>query len=65
MLTWASEGVLIAALKADRRAGKILDKCLVRASPATADRKDKALVFTGGAVNYKIILLRMPWIVFK
>lgn len=50
--------MLIAALKADRRAGKIFDKCLVRASPATADRKDKALVFTGGAVNCKIILLK-------
>lgn len=47
--------MLIAALRADKRAGKILDKCLVKASPATAERKDKALVFTGGAVNYKKI----------
>lgn len=41
----------MAALKADRRAGRIFDKCFVSASPATAERKDKAFVFTGGAVS--------------
>lgn len=42
----------MAELKADKSAGRILDKCFVSASPATAERKDRAFVFTGGAVNY-------------
>ena len=34
-------------------AGRIFPKCFVRASPATDERNERALVFTGAAVNWR------------
>ena len=51
VLTSASSGVPRFLLSADIKAGRILPRCRVSASPATDDRKDKARVFTGGDVS--------------
>ena len=52
-LTCSSSGEPCFSLRDDIKACKILLRCLVNASPATDDRKDNALVFTGGEVNYR------------
>lgn len=43
------------SLNDDNKAGNIFNRYLVRVSPATDDKNDKALVLTGVAVSYKEI----------
>lgn len=48
-----SSGVPDLSLNEDNKAGNILNRYFVSVSPATDDKNDNALVFTGVAVSYK------------
>ena len=52
--TCCSSGVSRLPASDVSRAGRILERCLVRASPATHDNSDSARVLTGAAVNYTV-----------